>query len=52
MRTHWEQEEKQKIPFRHLPQPSQWTKNWTPHEFMLSLLIGLMKLFVAIYGMG
>jgi hypothetical protein len=52
MGTHWEQERKTKIPFLHLPEPSQKKKNWTPHECMLSLFIGLMKLFVTIFGIG
>jgi hypothetical protein len=40
--------EKTKIPFPELPQPAPKKKNWTPHESMLSILIGLMKLFVTI----
>jgi hypothetical protein len=44
--------EKTKNPFPAPPQPSQKKKNWTPPECMLNLLIGWMKLFVTIFGMG
>jgi len=52
MGTHWEQEKKQKSLSHTSPSPPKEKKNWTPHECMLSLHIGLMKLFVTIFGMG